>query len=49
MSVHTDDHQSFQDEAKRETALLVAVSRAIEASPIKHLGTREEAVRAILG
>ena len=48
MSVHTDDHQSFQDEAKRETSLLVAISRAIEASPVKHQGTREEAVRAIL-
>jgi hypothetical protein len=48
MSEHTDDHQSFQDEAKRETNLLVAISRAIEASPVKHQGTREEAVRAIL-
>lgn len=49
MSVHTEEHQSFQDEAKRETNLLVAISRAIEASPVKHQGTREEAVRAILG
>jgi hypothetical protein len=48
MSVHTEEHQSFQDEAKRETALLVGISRAIEASPVKHQGTREEAVRAIL-
>jgi hypothetical protein len=48
MSVHIDDHQSFQNEAKRETSLLVAISRAIEASPVKHQGTREEAVRAIL-
>lgn len=48
MTTSNTDHQSFQDEAKRETALLVAISRAIEASPVKHQGTREEAVRAIL-
>jgi hypothetical protein len=48
MTTNNTDHQSFQDEAKRETALLVAISRAIEASPVKHQGTREEAVRAIL-
>jgi hypothetical protein len=49
MTTNNTDHQSFQDEAKRETNLLVAISRAIEASPVKHQGTREEAVRAILG
>ena len=49
MSIHTEEHQSFQDEAKRETSLLVAISRAIDASPVKNQGTREEAVRAILG
>jgi hypothetical protein len=49
MTTDNTDHQSFQDEAKRETSLLVAISRAIEASPVKHQGTREEAVRAILG
>ena len=49
MTTENTDHQSFQDEAKRETNLLVAISRAIEASPVKHQGTREEAVRAILG
>jgi hypothetical protein len=48
MTTENTDHQSFQDEAKRETSLLVAISRAIEASPVKHQGTREEAVRAIL-
>jgi hypothetical protein len=48
MTTNNTDHQSFQDEAKRETSLLVAISRAIEASPVKHQGTREEAVRAIL-
>jgi hypothetical protein len=48
MTTNNTDDQSFQDEAKRETALLVAISRTIEASPIKHQGTREEAVRAIL-
>ena len=48
MSEQTE-HQSFNDEAKRETSLLIAISRAIEASPVKHQGTREEAVRAILG
>jgi hypothetical protein len=42
------EHQAFNEEAKRETRLLVAVSRAIEASPITHQGTREEAVRAVL-
>lgn len=49
MTTDHTDHQSFQDEAKRETNLLVAISRAIEASPVRHQGTREEAVRAILG
>ena len=49
MNTNNTEHQSFQDEAKRETSLLVAVSRAIEASPVKNQGTREEAVRAILG
>src|SRR4029077_2228962 len=44
----SQEHQTFNDEAKRETNLLVAISRAIEASPVKHQGTREEAVRAIL-
>jgi hypothetical protein len=48
MTTNNTDHQSFQDEAKRETSLLVAISRAIEASPVKHQGTREETVRAIL-
>jgi hypothetical protein len=48
MSEQTE-HQSFNDEAKRETSLLIAISRAIEASPVKHQSTREEAVRAILG
>jgi hypothetical protein len=49
MTTNNTDNQSFQDEAKRETNLLVAISRTIEASPVKHQGTREEAVRAILG
>jgi hypothetical protein len=48
MSEQNEQHQTFQDEAKRETALLVAISRAIEASPIKHQGDRESAVRGIL-
>ncbi len=48
MSEQNEHHQTFQDEAKRETALLVAISRAIEASPITHQGTREQAVRAVL-
>jgi hypothetical protein len=42
------EHQSFNDETKRETNLLVAISRAIEASPIKHQDDRETAVRAVL-
>lgn len=48
MSEQNEQHQTFQEEARRESALLVAVSRAIEASPITHQGTREEAVRAVL-
>ncbi len=48
MSDHSEEHNTFNEEARRETSLLIAVSRAIEASPIKHQGTREEAVRAIL-
>jgi hypothetical protein len=47
MSDHTEEHNTFNEEARRETSLLVAISRAIEASPVKHQGTREEAVRAI--
>lgn len=49
MSDHSEEHNTFNEEARRETNLLVAISRAIEASPLKHQGTREEAVRAILG
>jgi hypothetical protein len=48
MSEHSEQHQSFNDEAKRETNLLIAISRTIESSRITHQGTREEAVRAIL-
>lgn len=48
MTTENTDHQSFQDEAKRETNLLVAISRAIEASPVKHQDDRETAVRAVL-
>jgi hypothetical protein len=48
LSDHSEEHNTFNGEARRETSLLVAISRAIEASPIKHSGTREEAVRAIL-
>lgn len=47
MSEQTE-HQTFNEEAKRETNLLVAISRAIEASPIKHQDDRETAVRAVL-
>jgi hypothetical protein len=48
MSDHSEEHNTFNEEAKRETSLLVAISRAIEASPVNHQGTREEAVHAIL-
>lgn len=47
MSDHSEEHNTFNEEARRETNMLVAISRAIEASPVKHQGTREEAVRAI--
>lgn len=48
MSEQNEQHQTFQEEARHDTALLVAISRAIEASPITHQGTREQAVRAVL-
>jgi hypothetical protein len=48
MTTDNTEHQSFQDETKRETNLLVAISRAIEASPVKHQDDRETAVRAVL-
>lgn len=48
MSIHTEEHYTFADEHNRRVKIQIAVSRVLEASPIKHQGTREQAVNAII-
>lgn len=48
MSTHTEEHYTFADENNRRVKIQIAVSRVLEASAIKHQGTREQAVNAII-
>jgi hypothetical protein len=45
---HSEEHQTFQEENNRKVKLQIAISRVLEASPVKHQGTREEAVNAVI-
>jgi len=48
MSDHSQEHHTFADENNRRVKIQIAVSRALEASAVKHQGTREEAVNAVI-
>ena len=48
MAIHTEEHYTFADESNRQAKIQTAVSRVLEASPVKHQGTREQAVIAII-
>ena len=45
---HSNEHYSFADENNRRAKIQTAVSRVLEASAVKHQGTREYAVNAII-
>lgn len=48
MSNHSEEHYTFADESNRRARIQTAVSRVLEVSAIKHQGTREQAVNAII-
>jgi hypothetical protein len=48
MTDHSPEHHTFADEGNRRVKIQIAVSRVLEASAVKHQGTREEAVNAII-
>jgi hypothetical protein len=48
MSEHSQEHHTFADENNRRVKIQIAVSRVLEASAVKHQGTREEAVNAVI-
>jgi hypothetical protein len=48
MSEHSQEHHTFAEENNRRVKIQIAVSRVLEASAVKHQGTREEAVNAVI-
>lgn len=47
MSQHSDEHNSFAEEQNRLGRIHAAISRTLDASPIKHTGDRASTVLAI--
>ena len=45
---HSNEHYTFADENNRRAKIQIAVSRVLEVSAVKHQGTREQAVNAII-
>jgi len=48
MLEHSQEHHTFADENYRRVKIQIAVSRVLEASAVKHQGTRQEAVNAVI-
>jgi len=48
MSEHTEEHHTFADENNRRVKIQIAISRVLEACPVKHQGSRESAVNAVI-